>query len=166
MNEFKYCPNCAQPIQENNEHWKCNKCGSEYWKNSKPTAAVIPIKDGKILLSKRGIEPFKGYYDTIGGFLSNGEIPLDGALREVKEETGLDVKILDFIGTYMDTYGGDRDFILCFYYVCEIVGGEMKAQDDVAALEWFDIDNLPENIAFKHIYKVIEDLKDWEKKRR
>lgn len=58
-------------------------------------------------MSIRGIEPKKGKYDFIGGFLENGEDPLDGAVREFKEETGVEInkKDLEFLGIYVDDYG-------------------------------------------------------------
>jgi NAD+ diphosphatase len=166
MNEFKYCPNCAEPIKEDNDHWKCSTCGSEYWRNSKPCAGVLPIKNGKVLITKRAIEPYKGSYDIIGGFLKNGEMPLDGALREAREETGLDVKILDFLGVYVDIYTNEKDFNLIFYYVCEIPDVDIKPQDDVASLHWIDLNDIPSDIAVKHVPKVLEDLRNWYQKRK
>ncbi len=166
MQKFNYCPNCANPIKEDNDYWKCEKCGSEYWRNSKPCAGVLPIKDGKVLIARRGIEPYKGSYDLIGGFLKNGEMPLEGALREAKEETGLDVKILDFLGVYIDTYRDEKDFNLIFYYVCEIADGDIKPQDDVASLHWIDLNDIPSDITVRHVPVALGDLKKWCEKRK
>lgn len=162
MIKWKYCPQCKRPLDTSGEYPYCRHCDLTIYLASKPTAGVLIAKDNKVLLSKRGIEPYKGKYDILGGFLKLGEDPKKGAIREVKEETGLDVKLTHFIGVYIDRYRTTQEFTFNLYYVGEIVGGKMNPQDDVAELKWFSLDDLPE-FAFKTQPKVLADFKTWYK---
>ena len=134
--------------------------------NSHPTASAFIVENGKYIISKRAIEPKKGTYDVIGGFLNNGEHPEAGIIREFKEETGLTIKIIDLLGVYMDKYEYQGDLVstLNFCYIAEIVKGKAKPQDDVASLYWFQISNTPENLAFTWIKKALKDLRGWYQK--
>jgi 8-oxo-dGTP diphosphatase len=143
---------------------KCNSCNIVYYSNSKPTASILPILDGKVLLAKRAQDPFKGSIDIIGGFLHDGEKPEDGARREAKEETGLTIEIVELLGIYTDKYGDEGINTININYVGKITGGEMIAQDDVESLHWFPIDELPQNIGFESSRQTLLDLKPGTKK--
>ena len=93
---YKFCSNCGNelPITNNNfAAQSCARCGRTLYHNSKPCAGALIVRDGCVLLVKRAVEPFKDYWDLPGGFLEAGEHPRDGMLREVREETGLDVRV-------------------------------------------------------------------------
>lgn len=134
-----------------------------YYRNAKPCASILPIKDGKVLLARRGEEPYKGAYDIIGGFLSESELPADGALREALEETGLTMKITELLGMYIDRYGENGDYTLNIHYLGKIIDGDMEAKDDVASLEWIAIDDVPVNSGFQNTRDGLRDLKEWYK---
>ncbi len=108
---------------------------------------------------RRAIEPFKGCWDIPGGFIEEGEHPLDGVRRELREETGLEVEPLEFIGAWMDRYGGDgtAEATLNLYWSARVVGGDPRAADDVDELGWFDPDELPppEELAFENVPLVL-----------
>lgn len=161
--DYKYCPQCKSKLKSTDEAFECSYCGAKIYKNSAPTASILIVKGNKILLAKRAVEPFKGKYDVVGGFLKFGEDPVTGVLREAKEETGLRVKILEMLGIYIDTYGVPDKYTFNVYYIGEIVSGKAKAADDVSDLAWFDIDKLPKP-AFKNQKKVFKDLQKWFKK--
>lgn len=161
MINYKFCPQCKNDLDLSGEYPHCPNCNLTFWKNSKPCASVLPIKNGQVLLSKRGIEPYKGEWDTIGGFLNTGEHPEAGALREALEETGLTMKITGLLGMYMDKYGQNGDDTLNIFYLTEIISGDLKAQDDVASLEWVDIKNLETiNNGFANTRAALKDLKE------
>jgi len=161
MIQYNFCPQCGLAIDPATVPAHCSNCNMTYWRNAKPGASVLPIKDGKVLLAKRGREPMKGHFDIIGGFMEADEVPEAAAIREAKEETGLDVKIIELLGMYNDSYGEGGDRTLNLHYIGEITGGEMKAMDDVADLEWFDIDNLPLDQGFQNTQDGLRDLKKW-----
>lgn len=160
MINWKFCPQCKRELKLDGEYPQCPSCKITIYLHSSPTASVLIYNNGQVLLPKRGIEPFKGEFDIVGGFLKYGEDPIDGVIREAKEETGLEIKILDLLGIYMDTYGPSGESTLNVNYVGEIVSGELKAQDDVAELVWCPIDNLPKP-AFKSQLQAFKDLKRW-----
>ena len=102
MIEYNFCPRCGAPIERTSEPAHCDNCNSTYYHNAKPGASVLPVKDGKVLLGIRKNDPYKGSFDIIGGFVEAHEHPEDAAIREAKEETGLDIKITSQLGIYID----------------------------------------------------------------
>ena len=79
--------------------------------------------------------------------------------RELREETGLEVEPLDFLGVWMDTYGGDStaEATLNLYWTARVRSGEPRAADDVDDLRWFDRDELPgpDELAFENVPLVL-----------
>ena len=162
----RYCPRCAGTLEfrlverEGHDRLICGACGYILYKNSSPcVGAIVRGADGRVLLVRRGIQPFKGFWDIPGGFLEGGEHPEDGARREVREETGLDVRLTRLLGIYMDVYGGEATPTLNLFYEAEWVGGEAVAGDDAVAFGWFAVDELPpqDEIAFDCCRKALDD---------
>ena len=105
-----------------------------------------------MLLGRRARPPYEGKWDTPGGFIEEGEDPLDALRRELREETGLEVEPGAFVTAYTDRYGSAEDdtATLNLLWEASVVGGEPHPDDDVAELRWFALDELPEDeeIAF------------------
>jgi len=121
----------------------------------RPLAAdAVIIKNKKILLIKRGREPFKGMWALPGGLLEENETIEQCAKREAKEETSLNVKPEKLIGVYSDTSRDPRK-VVSVAFICGIESGEEKAGDDASDTEWFDIEKIPE-LAADH-NKIIKD---------
>ena len=123
----------------------CSQCDFVFYQNSKPTvSAFIVNKKGQILLVKRGIKPKFGLWDAPGGFLENGEEPVKGLKREMKEELGVSIKNTKFLGIYVDSYF-ERYSIktLNVIYQTEIASGTLKPMDDVSELKWFSKKEIP-----------------------
>ena len=165
MIEYNFCPKCGNKVIIKGQTAYCDNCKITYYQNSKPAASVLIIKDNKVLLGRRAQEPLKGQLDIIGGFMEYGEDPKVAALREVKEETGLDVKIIDLLGIYTDTYGKKGEATLNIHYIGEIISGEPKPQDDISELEWFEIDKVPLNEGMQNTRDALRDLQKWFKNR-
>jgi 8-oxo-dGTP diphosphatase len=114
--------------------------------------------ENRVLLARRKANPFAGRWDLPGGFLEEGEHPLDALVRELREETGLEVEPLEFLGIWMDRYGDAEDApaTLNLYWTARVVSGEPEAADDVTELGWFAPDELPspDELAF-HISDVL-----------
>lgn len=155
--KYNFCPFCGTEYlnKGGNDH-KCDACGETVYLNSKPTASVLITDGNKILLGKRGIEPSKGKWDIIGGFLNYGEHPHDGAVREAKEESGLDVEVTDYLGSFMDVYGKNEEATLNMCFATVIIGGEMQPNDDIVELKWFRADELPDEVAFNNGKQMLE----------
>jgi len=125
----------------------------------KTSTAIIPYPDNKILLIKRNTRPFVGYWALPGGRMDIGETVDQTVVREVKEETGLEVAIVSVVGDYVET--GKREDVEYEYYprcfVVKPVGGQLKKQDsEIQEMQLFSLGALPKPLAFEH-EKMIED---------
>ncbi len=158
---YQFCSKCGTRLnpKEIQEHLICASCGFEVYPNPAPTTAVFVIKDRQVLLAKRAIEPKKGTWDSPGGFVDPGESLEQGAIREMQEETGLEVKITNIIGSYPDTYQGKPTVNVGL--LAAITAGQPQAADDVASLHWIDLDKLPaaDEFGFQTVCKLLQDLK-------
>jgi len=106
----------------------------------------------RMLLIKRKNDPYKGKWAIPGGFIGIDEELEDAVARELQEETGLTGVVLEQIHTF-GKVGRDprgRQITVCFMGI--ITGGKdrIKAGDDAEEARWFDIDKLPQNMAFDH----------------
>ena len=92
--------------------------------------------------------------------MQNGEHPLDGVVRELREETGLAVRPTELLGVYVDKYGDDGNtYTLTLHYLAEAMGGAIRPKSDVAKLEWFNIDDIPDSKPFLYVQPVLRDLR-------
>jgi 8-oxo-dGTP diphosphatase len=141
MKPFVFCPACATKLEtpDGSEGGaSCPNCGRTWYRNSAPTAGAAIVKDGRVLLTVRGVEPHKGKIDVPGGFLHVGEEPVAGVKREVREETGLeiDVSMEDCLQIVPHEYGDEGDFVLAIGFKARHVFGEPAAASDVADVRW------------------------------
>ncbi len=157
---WRWCPRCRTELEGDESRVECPSCGFVCYSSSKPTAGALCVDEqGRVLLGRRRGEPFAGRWDIPGGFLEEGEHPLDGMRRELREETGLDVEPIAFFGVWMDRYGGDStaQATLNLYWTARVVAGEPEPADDVTELRWFAPDELPgpDELAFENVPKVL-----------
>ena len=104
----------------------------------------------KVLLIERSDEPFKGHWAFPGGFMNMDETTEACAIRELKEETGLELDNPKQIGTYYEIDRDPRGRTISVVYLFEIESErEVTGQDDAAKAQWWDIKELPE-LAFDH----------------
>jgi ADP-ribose pyrophosphatase YjhB (NUDIX family) len=95
---------------------------------------------GKILLVERGKEPLKGYWSLPGGVLETGETLHEGVIREVREETGLEVEPLKMLEIFeriiRDSQGAAEYHYVLVDYICRVTGGSLRAADDASRVAW------------------------------
>ena len=118
--------------------------------------------DLKILLIERGIEPYKGSWAFPGGFLNMEETAEQGALRELKEETGLDLRYLKQVGAFSDVHRDPRDRVITIAFYALAKKADVKGGDDAAKAQWFAINDVP-HLAFDHDYilrKAMQKLRE------
>ena len=122
------------------------------------TDCVIFGFDGselQVLLIERGIEPFKGKWAFPGGFLNMDETAGEGAMRELKEETGLENAYIEQFNTYSEPGRDPRERVITIAHYALVRIQEVKGGDDAAKAQWFPIDEVPQ-LAFDHD-KILRD---------
>ena len=122
------------------------------------TDCVIFGFDGselQVLLFERGIEPFKGKWAFPGGFLNMDETAGEGAMRELKEETGLENAYIEQFNTYSEPGRDPRERVITIAHYALVRIQEVKGGDDAAKAQWFPIDEVPQ-LAFDHD-KILRD---------
>lgn len=138
-NDFNLCPMCGSKAIKNkfNKKWYCPDCDFDLYCNVAAAVGVVIIdKENKILLETRAKNPRKGYLAFPGGFIDADERAEDGAIRECREEIGVEVSDVQFICTFPNTY----EYKNIEYKTCDM----------------FFLANLPEN--FKNIEEYIGTL--------
>lgn len=121
-------------------------------------ATDIVISDGdRVVLIERGQAPFEGMWCLPGGHVEQGEQVRDAAVREAREETGLDIELERVLGIY-DAPGRDpRGPVISVAYIASPVGGDLDADTDAAAAAWVDLADLPEEMGFDHA-EILDDF--------
>ncbi len=161
QSRFKYCPKCGgdliREMIEGRWRARCVSCGEIHYENPLPaTAIVCRNESGELLLVKRSDPPCVGGWCLPGGFIEVGETAQAGALRELKEETGLEGNVLGVIdvASRINGYWGD---VLLIGFEVEVTGGELCAADDASEARYFNTDDMPEIVfdTHQHMLKKI-----------
>jgi len=151
MRPKTYCYYCGNRLirkyVEGGNRLFCETCRVPLYENPVPaTSLVVTDSEKRVVLVKRNVEPKKGYWCLPGGFIELGETPEQAALRELREETGLNGQIDKLLGVTADTsdqYGN----VLMIGYLVKRFSGSLAPGDDAAAVAYFQPEKLPE-IAF------------------
>lgn len=118
------------------------------------TVDTVIIYHGKIVLIRRKNPPYQDHFAIPGGFVEVGETVETAAVREAKEETGLDVRLMKLLGVYSDPSRDPRGHTVTVCFLA-LGSGNLKAGSDAKDTGLFGIDEIPE-LAFDH-NKIIED---------
>jgi 8-oxo-dGTP diphosphatase len=110
---------------------------------------IVFDSQDRVLLIRRGRPPFEGDYALPGGFVEVGETVEDACRRELKEETGIEVRELKLVGVYSDPKRDPRGHTCSVAYLAQVATAEPTAGDDAAAAEWVE-DWRREKLAFDH----------------
>lgn len=166
LHQFKYCPQCGAKtfVAHNEKANKCTSCGFVYYFN--PSAAVacfIINPQDEILLVRRAKDPAKGTLDLPGGFVDMYESAEEAAMREVKEETGLEIKDCKYLfslpNLYM--YSGFEVQTVDMVFDCRVENFEgAKAEDDASEIIIMKIKEInPADFGLISVRKAVERLK-------
>ena len=123
---IRFCPLCGGSLgraavpPDQREQAVCAACGFVFYLNPKVVAGTIPEQDGRVLLTRRSINPGRGLWTFPGGFVDFGETVEDAAVRETFEETGLKVDLVGLHNVY--SYPGAPVIIV---YRARVVGGSL-----------------------------------------
>jgi 8-oxo-dGTP diphosphatase len=143
----RYCAKCGGPIEErtigDRPREVCSTCGTVFYQNPLPAAAALILdQTRRVLLVKRKYEPSQGMWCLPIGFAEMGETIAEAALRELREESGVEGRIIRLIDadSWTGAFYGD---LLIVTFEVEKIGGLEVAGDDAAGVDYFPIDQLP-----------------------
>jgi len=146
LSDFNFCPRCGTAVVRQHLYGQmrevCPKCEWIHFIDPKVAAGVLVIQEERVLLVRRSGEPFRGLWTLPAGFVNAGEDPAEAAARECLEETGLSVRVtrvFDIVAGKEHPRGAD--FVIV--YEAEMISGELQADDDADAAEWFNKNDLP-----------------------
>ena len=158
--EYTYCPVCGAELESVSEEgymrMRCRSCGFVHYHNPAPAVGVI-IRDGEtVLLVKRRFEPYRGMWVIPSGFVEYDEDARATAVREVLEETGLEVE-LDGLYSVESCFDDPRGNTLLVLYTGHVTGGDLSAGDDAVDVGYFPLAELPP-VAFEAHRRVLGGL--------
>ncbi len=165
MPDFKFCPVCGAPLELRArfgaERLCCTNqaCGFIYFLDPKLVAVALVEQAGRILLGRRNHNPGKGRWSFPSGYVNRGEQVEDAARREVKEETGLDVRLGGLLNVYSEP-GSPNVLLVYLAFPLDLSQPLVAQPEEVQALDYFDLNNLPE-LAFPYDRQI---LADWSQK--
>jgi ADP-ribose pyrophosphatase YjhB (NUDIX family) len=158
---FRFCPADGTRLGEPRPSGgvTCPLCGRSWYRSSAPAVGAVIIEGGRALVSVRAREPEKGRLDLPGGFLGVGEHPVDGLTREVGEELGVEIEVLEppiLLATH--TYGPVGQYVLAIGFRARIVAGEPDPTDDVAAIRWVSAEEVDSaDFAWEHDRRMVRE---------
>jgi len=160
---FRFCPVCGLPLEPRvlrvgePSRLVCTNetCGFVFYLDPKvAVGTIIAGPDGRIVLVKRAIEPGYGKWVFPGGYVDRGEEVMMAALREAREEAGLEVRIDRLIGIY--SYAGRTPIIIV--YAATMIGGELAVDEEGLEVQWFEPSSIPwDDLAFASTREAIRD---------
>jgi ADP-ribose pyrophosphatase YjhB (NUDIX family) len=147
----RFCPRCGGTLRrkkmDGQDRLICTACEFVFYQNPVPAVAVIIPQAERIVLVRRAEEPMLGHWCLPAGFMELDETPVQCAIREIKEETGLDIEVTQLFG--VDKGGDDpRAQVVLIIFLAKRVGGELQAGDDASEAGLFGPRELPADIAF------------------
>lgn len=146
---MRFCPDCGASLDlryvEGRQRAFCPRCRRVHYAQLKVGAAAFIEDDGKLLLLRRGDEPFKASWNLPAGYAEADEAPVDTVVREVFEETGLSVEPERLVAVYYfdDDPRGNGILVI---YACRRVGGALRATSE-GAPDFFAPDEIPSDLA-------------------
>ncbi|WP_329103359.1 NUDIX domain-containing protein [Micromonospora sp. NBC_01699] len=158
--DASFCPRCGAPLA-GAPPIACGRCGYNLFVNPRPTACLI-VLDGdpvtpRFLGLLRAAEPCSGQWATPGGFCNGWEHPSAAAVREGREELGVEVTLGDCVGMYLGSYEyqGETLPVLDVFYFAAIDAGEIRLDPaEASEMAWFELAD-PPKLAFETMNEAV-----------
>lgn len=129
---YHFCPFCGKKLQirieENKKRKYCPACNWTYYPHVAASVAAAIIREGKVLMVKRGREPYKNTWMFPAGFIDFGEHPLETLKREIKEETGLKLVRAKLMKVMQSADDPRSPGHFLFFYRVEVEGKKLKTE--------------------------------------
>jgi 8-oxo-dGTP diphosphatase len=158
---FKFCPRCGGGLESRllkagePPRPVCSRCGYIFYLDPKvAVGTIIRLTSGRIVLVRRAIEPGYGRWVFPGGYVDRGEPLTIAAVREAREECGLDVRLDGLVNIY--SYPGRAPVIVV--YAATAFGGTLCIDDESLETAEFTVDSIPwDNLAFRSTHDALRD---------
>jgi 8-oxo-dGTP diphosphatase len=158
---YRFCPCCGGPLAPRRlktgdpERMTCAACHFVLYLDPKvAVGTIISTGDGRLVLVRRAIEPGYGLWVFPGGYVDRGEHIIEAAVREAREESGLDVRIDGLVNIY--SYAGTTPIIVV--YTATVLGGELCIDDECLEARLFAADEIPwDQLAFRSTRDALTD---------
>jgi ADP-ribose pyrophosphatase YjhB (NUDIX family) len=159
---FRFCPRCGGTLEARllkttePERLVCVQCSFVHYVDPKVAVGTIISDDGgRIVLVRRAIEPGYGKWVFPGGFIDRGETVEAAALREAREECGLDVRLDRLVNIY--SYPGVAVIIIAF--AATAIGGCLACDDESLEAQLFVPEEIPwEELAFRSTREALKEF--------
>jgi len=162
--EYRFCPACAGPLAKRSlkatdpDRLVCATCGFVFYLDPKvAVGTIITAPDSRLVLVRRAIEPGYGLWVFPGGFVDRGEEVTRAAIREAREESGLDVRL----DRLVNVYSYPDAAVIIVVYAATATGGELCADEECLEARLFAADDLPwDQLAFRSTREALRDYLD------
>lgn len=149
----------AQASIDGRERPRCDGCSFVLYQNPASASCAIVVAERTVCLVKRRIDPYRDHWTLPAGFQEYDESPRETAVREVREECGLDIEILDLFDVLYTTDDARKRGNLAVF-LARPVGGSLRAGDDASDVGFFPIDELPQSIGFQNNRRILARLQE------
>ncbi len=157
----RFCTRCGAPLVdreiEGRPRRACSSCTYVVWLHPTVGAVAAVVQGVEILLVRRRIEPFRGHWTLPAGYVEIDETPVAALCREVAEETGLEVEVVELLDVLCNE-DDPRRRGLVVAYLARPLGGTLRAGDDAEEARFFRLDDLPDQLGFANNRRLLEAL--------
>ena len=158
---YSFCPMCGGDLEPRSlkssepERLVCVRCGFVFYLDPKvAVGTIIRDQESRIVLVRRAIDPGYGKWVFPGGYVDRGELVPVAAVREAREEAGLDIRLDRLLNIY--SYPGRAPVIIV--YVASILGGELACDDEGLEAGFFHAHEIPwEELAFRSTSEALRE---------
>jgi ADP-ribose pyrophosphatase YjhB (NUDIX family) len=158
---YRFCPRCGGPLEKRllkasePERLVCTGCDFVFYVDPKiAVGTIIRVESGRLVLVRRAIEPGYGKWVFPGGYVDRGEPLTVAAVREAREECGLDVRLDGLVNIY--SYAGRAPVIVV--YAATSTGGTLCVDDEGLEIAEFDKSEIPwPDLAFRSTQEGLRD---------
>jgi 8-oxo-dGTP diphosphatase len=161
--EYRFCPACAGRLEAKQlktgdpERLVCTQCGQIIYLDPKVAVGTVILAEDRLVLVRRAIEPGYGLWVFPGGYVDRGEDVRSAAVREAKEEAGLDVRIDGLLNIYSYAHRS----LIVIVYGATAVGGELCADEECLEARLFPKSEIPwDQLAFHSTRQALREFLD------